>query len=143
MNYPLPGNQIQNQPSSSSRDNITGQEQQNDNSENWEICLSQFKKKHGNCYFNWLLQLFGIQSYDDPHNQHDKNQNPEQEKQQINALENAIKSPQKFLETFHSLYTTLVKLTNSNEELQEENNALENKNNSSLKKRNKQLKEQV
>ena len=79
------------------KDRIISQEQQSDNPENWENCLRVFK--NNNDFFNWLLNNFDIQY---------SNHNHEQEKQQINSLQNALKNPKKLLEKFYNIYLMIV-----------------------------------
>ena len=79
------------------KDTIISQEQQSDNPENWENCLRVFK--NNNDFFNWLLNNFDVQY---------SNHNHEQEKQQINSLQNALKNPKKLLEKFYNIYLMIV-----------------------------------
>ncbi|NEQ71996.1 MAG: hypothetical protein F6K23_02255 [Okeania sp. SIO2C9] len=87
-----PESQNQNQLSSSNRDSVTGQDEQNDNYEKWQISLKAFQKEHRNDCFSWLLKKFDIPEKKD------------QEEEQINDIQNAIKNSQVFLETFLKIY---------------------------------------
>jgi hypothetical protein len=97
MNYLPRGSQNQNPQFVNNKDTIISQEQQSDNPENWENCLRGCKNK--NDFFDWLLNNFDIQY---------SNHNHEQEKQQINSLQNALKNPKKLLEKFYNIYLMIV-----------------------------------
>ncbi|NEP81483.1 MAG: hypothetical protein F6K39_26955 [Okeania sp. SIO3B3] len=116
MKYSQSGNQNQNQLSSSYRDSITGQDEKNDNYEKWQISLKAFQTEYRNDCFSWLLKIFCIPEKKD------------QEKEQINALQNAIKNPKIFLETFLKIYRETLKLQENYQRLEKKNRVLEETN---------------
>ncbi len=116
--------QNQNQLSSSYRDNITGKDEQNHNYEKWQISLKAFQTKYRNDCFSWLLKIFGIPEKKD------------QEEEQIDDLQNVIKNPQTFLETFLEIYRTILKLQEENYQILEKQNRLLEEKNRSLNNNN-------
>ena len=74
------------------------QEQQSDNPETWEYYLRAYKDDNDD-FFYWLLNNVDVQY---------SNHNHEQEKQQINSLQNALKNPKKLLEKFYNIYLMIV-----------------------------------
>ncbi|NET24567.1 hypothetical protein [Okeania sp. SIO1I7] len=144
MKYLPQGSQNQNQLYSNKNYSTIGQENQNDNSENWENWLSGFKMEHGNNCFNWLLQIFRINSQN-----HINPTKYKQEKEEINALQNAIKNPKTILETFWDIYNHIVNLQSKNEKLEAKNRSLNNnnyawsQNNNFLITENQELKNKV
>lgn len=80
------------------KDRIISQEQQSDNPENWEYYLRAYKDDNDD-FFYWLLNNVDVQY---------SNHNHEQEKQQINSLQNALKNPKKLLEKFYNIYLMIV-----------------------------------
>ncbi len=136
--------QISNQLSSSYINRTTGKNQQNYDSEIWEIWLSAFKKEHGNNCFNWLLQIFRINSQF-----HVNPTQYKQQKEEINALQNAIKNPKTILETFRDIYNHILSLQSRNENLEANNHSLNNnnytwnQNNNFLRKENQELRNKV
>ncbi|MDJ0515004.1 MAG: hypothetical protein QNJ74_01685 [Trichodesmium sp. MO_231.B1] len=110
--------QNQNQLSSSYRDSVTGQDEQNDNYEKWQISLKAFQTEYRNDCFSWLLKIFGIPEKKD------------QEEEQINELQNAIKNPKNFLETFLKIYKENLNLGENYQKLEKHSRLLEEKNRS-------------
>ena len=80
------------------KDRIISQEQQSDNPDTWEYYLRAYKDDHDD-FFSWLLNNIDVQY---------SNHNHEQEKQQINSLQNALKNPKKLLEKFYNIYLMIV-----------------------------------